>query len=388
MLEPVIDLSKEYGIVLEGGGAKGAYQIGAWKALREAGIKVKGVAGTSVGALNAAFICMDDIGKAEYVWSHITYSNIMDVDDKVMHGMLNGTIPFWESLTVAFQTFGEGGVDVNPLKELIHKYIKEEEIKNSSIEFFVLTFDLDRFKELDVDMKKVGKGQMVDFLLASAYLFPLFKNEKIRGKTYIDGGAFNNVPLDALVERGYKDIIVLRIFGLGREKHVKIPGYTTVYSIEPRVKLGNMLEFDAEKSKRNMIIGYYDAMRLIYGLAGTIYYIEEKEEECYYLKQLIEIGEEAALVLMKYYGIPTEGGIALRDFTEGVLPAQASQFKLFKGWTYKTLYLAVLEGTAKLCRVSKYHVYTLAELQGIVRERLKKEDENGRALPVFIHFLL
>ncbi len=36
-----LDLSKEYGIVLEGGGAKGAYQVGAWKALREAGLKIK-----------------------------------------------------------------------------------------------------------------------------------------------------------------------------------------------------------------------------------------------------------------------------------------------------------------------------------------------------------
>ena len=45
-----LDLSKEYGIVLEGGGAKGAYQIGAWRALREAGIRIKGAAGTSVGA--------------------------------------------------------------------------------------------------------------------------------------------------------------------------------------------------------------------------------------------------------------------------------------------------------------------------------------------------
>ena len=60
-----IDLEKEYGIVLEGGGARGAYQIGVWKALREAGMKIKGVAGTSVGALNGALICMDDLGKAE-----------------------------------------------------------------------------------------------------------------------------------------------------------------------------------------------------------------------------------------------------------------------------------------------------------------------------------
>ena len=59
-----LDLTKEYGVVLEGGGAKGSYQIGAWKALREAGIRIKGIAGASVGALNGAMMCMDDLEKA------------------------------------------------------------------------------------------------------------------------------------------------------------------------------------------------------------------------------------------------------------------------------------------------------------------------------------
>ena len=76
-----IDLEKEYGIVLEGGGARGAYQIGVWKALREAGMKIKGVAGTSVGALNGALICMDDLGKAEEIWGNMTYSTVFNVDD-------------------------------------------------------------------------------------------------------------------------------------------------------------------------------------------------------------------------------------------------------------------------------------------------------------------
>ena len=64
-MDPVIDISKEYGLVLDGGGARGAYQIGAWKALVEAGVKFNAVAGTSVGALNGALICMGDIEKAE-----------------------------------------------------------------------------------------------------------------------------------------------------------------------------------------------------------------------------------------------------------------------------------------------------------------------------------
>ena len=76
-MKPVIDLTNEYGLVLEGGGAKGAYQIGAWKALREAGVKLKGIAGTSVGALNGALICMGDYENARKVWENITYSRIM-----------------------------------------------------------------------------------------------------------------------------------------------------------------------------------------------------------------------------------------------------------------------------------------------------------------------
>ena len=67
-MNPVIDLTKEYGLVLDGGGARGAYQIGAWKALTEAGVKVNAVAGTSVGALNGALICMGDVKSAEEIW--------------------------------------------------------------------------------------------------------------------------------------------------------------------------------------------------------------------------------------------------------------------------------------------------------------------------------
>ena len=80
-MELKLDRNKTYGLALEGGGAKGAYQIGAWKALREAGIRFSAVSGTSVGALNGAMIVMDDLQKAEDVWNNIHFSQVMDVDD-------------------------------------------------------------------------------------------------------------------------------------------------------------------------------------------------------------------------------------------------------------------------------------------------------------------
>ena len=66
-MELKLDPSIPYALALEGGGAKGAYQIGAWKALKEAGIRFSAVAGTSVGALNGSLIVMDDMEKAENV---------------------------------------------------------------------------------------------------------------------------------------------------------------------------------------------------------------------------------------------------------------------------------------------------------------------------------
>ena len=105
---------------------------------------------------------------------------------------------------------------------------------------------------MDIDIKEAEPELIKDYLLASAYVFPIFKNEKLHGKTYIDGGAINNVPLGSLIQREYKDIIVIRIFGIGREKKVKIPEDTTVYTVAPGVNLGNILDFNPKMSKRNM----------------------------------------------------------------------------------------------------------------------------------------
>jgi NTE family protein len=72
-----------YGIVLEGGGARGAYQVGAWKALRELGIDYQGVAGTSVGALNGAMMVQGDFNKTLEVWSDITPSKVVNINGTI-----------------------------------------------------------------------------------------------------------------------------------------------------------------------------------------------------------------------------------------------------------------------------------------------------------------
>ena len=84
-------------------------------------------------------------------------------------------------------------MDIAPLRRLIEENVDEDVIRKSPMDFYSCTYSLTDRRELNVDMKTVPEGQMKDMLLASSYL-PGFKNEKLHGKTYVDGGATNVLP--------------------------------------------------------------------------------------------------------------------------------------------------------------------------------------------------
>ena len=370
----ILDKEKEYGLVLEGGGAKGAYQIGVWKALLEHQIKIKAVAGASVGALNGALICMQDVHKAISLWKNISYSKVMDIDDTIMEKVMElelKEVPTARVLSFLFKTIQDRGFDVTPLKKLIEDTIDEDKIRNGDIEFWLTTNNLSDRKVEKLSAKDIPEGQMKDYLLASAY-FPAFRLEKLNGKYYLDGGTTNNVPIDLLIDQGYKDIIVIRIFGPGLEKRTKIPEDVTVYTIEPSIHLGNVLDFNTKKSYRNLKAGYFDGLRFIKGLIGSIYYIEDNMTENQCLNALLEQTEAVKEELcMEYKDIQIE--CFYRGLLEVILPSIASQLKLDKRWNYKDLYVAMLEVAAKSLRVKKYETYTITSLrQEIIRKYNKK----------------
>ena len=148
-----LDTSKTYAIALEGGGAKGAYEIGAWKALEEAGIKYNAVSGTSVGALNGSLIVMGDLEKAENIWENIRYSQVMDVDDETMSRLLKGGVKLDELDSVAqqmFEVIKNRGFDVTPLRKWISQVVDEKTVRESPVELFIDTFSLSDGKLLEL----------------------------------------------------------------------------------------------------------------------------------------------------------------------------------------------------------------------------------------------
>ena len=168
-----------------------------------------------------------------------------------------------------------------------------------------------------------------------------------------------------------------------------MPEGVTVTEIAPHVELGSILEFDSKRSRKNMTIGYYDALRVLYGLKGRIYYIDSElgEQECL-LRFLIP-----AVVSQRFleeYGLELENGASpYRDILEKLLPAVAQELKLEKNWGYQDLYLAMLEASAKLLRVQKYQIYTENELLGEVRRKWEAMAEEKREkLPDFVEYIL
>ena len=360
-MQPVIDMTKEYGLVLDGGGARGAYQIGAWKALAEAGVKINAVSGTSVGALNGALICMGDVKVAEEIWDKMTFSRVMDVDDKWMADFFAKEHSIREIAVEVKKLLSEGGFDITPLRELIHEHVDEEQIRNSGIEFCLSTFSVSEMQALDLSIKDIPEGQLEDFLLASAYLIG-FKNEKLHGVKYIDGGVTNNFPINSLLDRGYSNLIQIRIYGPGWVQKANNDEDDVLLEIAPRVKLGSIIEFQQKRSRQNLRLGYYDAKRMLYGLVGDIYYIEETREEWYYEKILEDLSEiekaEIAFVLKKALG-----------------------------YSDYELYMGMLEASAKLLRIPKYQIYTIQQLEQAVYGKYAQLQDTIN-LPRFVHVFM
>ena len=356
-MELKIDPNISYALALEGGGAKGAYQIGAWKALRQAGIRVAAVAGSSVGSLNGALIAMGDLEKAENLWKNIRYSQIMDVDDEAMHELMSGQFSLsslGSLLSQAAKVIRGGGFDITPLQNLIRETVPEEAVRASETELYIVTYSLTDKKELELCARDLPDGELANMLMASAY-FPAFRSEKLGGKRYTDGGVADVLPLHVLVENGYKNIIAIRLFGPGIERNVRIPRNTDVITIEPKAELGGTLEFEAEQSEQNMRAGYYDAMRVLYGLRGKKYYLDIACEE----------DEARTLLVRSALRVGAEDGWSLRGVHEKLLPALAEKLDVEKG-DYRDILGALLENAAEHIGLTEWKIYTETEMLSAV----------------------
>ena len=260
--------NKKVAFVLSGGGAVGAYEIGVWKALRKLGYHFDIVTGTSVGALNGIMVVQKDFHKAYKIWSNITYNDISKLDGNLSQKEIYQKY--------AQEIIFKGGLKPEMLENLLAKVYDQRKFYTSNIDYGLITFNLSTMKPELKRKKDIPKEKLVDYAIASATCFPAFKIKNIEGQKFIDGGYFDNLPINLAIDMGATEIIAVDLGEVGlKQKTKKFAGSITI--IKPHNKLLSMLEFDYHKTRPAIAFGYNDTLKQFGKLEGEKFTFKKKQ---------------------------------------------------------------------------------------------------------------
>jgi len=202
-------------LVLQGGGALGAFECGVVKALEERSIYPDIVAGVSIGAFNAAVIAgnPDNPGAAlEDFWHDLEV-----VTPEIPDGTMRRIVSSWMSLVFGSPKFfhpkwfnplwGPNQLPLNwtsfydpsPVRELLAKYTDFSRLRSSPVRLIVSAVNVET-AQLEIFDSYVD-DLTPDHILASGSLPPGFPWTTINGRHYWDGGIVSNSPLEDVIER-------------------------------------------------------------------------------------------------------------------------------------------------------------------------------------------
>ena len=243
-----------YGVVLEGGGLKGGYHLGAMKAIREQGYEIGGYVGTSIGSFNAAVLVQGDFDKLYNLWENASSTMGLELEEKKLTRLVDKKmtlkdIKYWVSYLK--DNIANKGIDSSKLKSIYDMYIDEEKLRKSPLDYGLVTVSLSDMKPIYMYKEDIPEGKVSSYVLASSYL-PAFKQDNILqdSKMYLDGGLVDNRPFTLLMDKGYKDIIEIRTNAIGITKWVNRKELNVI-TIEPSKKLLSGIAISDNKSVKH-----------------------------------------------------------------------------------------------------------------------------------------
>ena len=340
-------------LVLSGGGSKGSYQIGVWKALKKLHIKFDIVTGTSVGALNGALVTQKSYYKAIRLWKKLNL--------KLLFG--ENAIDSKDDLDV-MKMYGNnfikhGGMEVKELENLIEKEINYKKFLKSKINYGLVTFNLTNKKPIQMTKKEIPENLIGDYLMASASCYPAFKKKEIEGKKYIDGGIFDNLPINLAIDMGADEIIAVDLSapGLNRKPKKDIP----IIKINPNNKLTNFLNFYEEGAKRNIKLGYNDTLKKFNKLEGKKYTFK---------KGSIEKNKKKYLETYQYiFESIMQNKKTIENFKKliKITPSQKEQI-------LDKIMLKLIESLAKDLNLDETKIYSIKKFNKLLKRKVKTEN--------------
>ncbi|HHW70614.1 MAG TPA: patatin-like phospholipase family protein [Clostridiales bacterium] len=357
-----------YGLVLAGGGARGSYEIGVWKALRELDIPIIAVTGTSVGALNGAMVVQGDFNTAYSMWSSLSVGDIIQFqrDIKSISDLYKYPV---EMLSAIRNAIISGGLDITPLSNLLHSVIDEEKVRRSTMDFGLVTFSLTDLEAEELFKEDIPEGKLIDYLLASA-CFPSFKPIEIDNKKFIDGGIYNNLPISLMLKKNIRDLIVVDISQDGLPKDLELSELNIVH-IQNSEDLGKILDFNSERSKLNIELGYLDTLKAFDKVKGNNYYLSDIPEK--HAKEFVitlsHLEDIYSIIGVKYSDalLPVNKMIIKKIYK---LIRKNMQEDIIKEKGSKVSFItAMAEITANHFNIDRRNIYTLQDINKMILDR-------------------
>ena len=255
-------------LVLAGGGARGSYQVGVWRALTELGWNPQIITGTSVGSLNGAMFALDLYETARDMWTSIRSQDVMELPEETRN--LTELHQFLRDVVRA------GGMDVTPLEEIVERVLDEDALRASPIRFGLVTVEKRGLKPRELPLEEIPKGKVKDYLLASAACFPALRAKQIDGVQFLDGGYRDNMPTALAQKMGAEELVCVDLEGVG----ITLPNRTGLPTTMVRSywELGDILHFEPDTARRNIELGYYDTLRAFGRLRGCAYAVAKNEQ--------------------------------------------------------------------------------------------------------------
>ncbi|MEG1312174.1 MAG: patatin-like phospholipase family protein [Romboutsia sp.] len=369
------------GLVLEGGGTKGAYQIGAYKALRDLGLDFQGVAGTSIGALNGAYIIQNDIEVMEDIWMAYDYTHFMNIDEESYEKYKN--IDFTaKNFNIVMELINKArkneGIDITPLRELLEKTLNEDTIRRANKDFGLMTVYWDKkINPYPMYLEDIPQGKLIDYLIASSSL-PIFKVDKFDDKIYLDGMFSDNMPISLIETKGYKDIVVIRLLDdfIGKINLNKYQEQKdiNIKTIIPSESLGGSLNKDRDNVSKNINLGYLDAMKSYNRYEGVKYYFnaDYKYDENYCFNKFSSLDKQTIESLLSLFNIKKDP--SLRTLMEIIIPKVGDLLNLPKEFSYKELFYSLYEKKLEESNINRLKLYDFSKLVDVANKNLNSNN--------------
>ncbi len=355
------------GVVLGGGGARGPYQIGVWKAMRELSIDYQIVTGSSVGALNGALMVQGDYDKAVEMWESLSLRNIVNLsappdEEASLRDDLRQGIR---------EAVEHRGLDVTPLESLLRDVISPQRFYESPVDFGLVTVQFPLYTPLHLTKEEIPPEKLVDYLMASASYFPLFQAKVIDGRRHIDGAFNDNIPARLALRCGAEELIIVDLAarGLIHPLREEVP----VTHIRSRWFLGQIMEFDTSTAEEKFILGYHDGLKAFQHKEGCSYtfHLGESKKNVLRLRHAFQnIRQQCGVsILGQYWKLPQEHEAA-RYLDKRFFRYEAKDYTIGHAVT------SVAEITGELLDISPYEIYTLHRFNQLLLEAASQTNDN------------